>query len=91
MTSERIPHETIDKGIGLNFGVDYLGYKNDMKTTHSDYIISIKNEENPIISLNEIIRIGRISANTNKSGIILNNKNEGIKITWCLRQKIIPN
>ena len=84
----QIEYEIVNKGNGLNFGVDYLGYKGDIATTHSNYIISINEDENKVIETSDIIRIGRVTANTNKQGIIMNESGEGIKITWKMRQKI---
>ena len=85
---EEIEYEIVNRGNGINFGVDYLGYKGDIATTHSNYIISINKDENQLISILDIIRIGRVAANTNKQGIIMNESGEGIKITWKMRQKV---
>ena len=83
-------YERVTLGSGINFGVDYLGYKGNISTTHANYIISINSNDSQQISTLDIIRIGRVAANTNKQGIIMNENGVGIKITWKMRQKFIP-
>jgi len=83
-----IRHENVRKGNGLNFGVDYLGYKGEIATSHADYLISLLPPEKHTIMMEDIIRLGRVAANTNKQAVILDQEGNGIRITWKMRQKM---
>ncbi|GAB1220813.1 hypothetical protein ENUP19_0059G0022 [Entamoeba nuttalli] len=85
---DQIEKTQVSLGNGLNFGCDYLGYIGDMKTSHANFIISIKNEKNEKITMDELIRIGRVSANTGKQGVLIDSSGKGISIDWKMRQKI---
>lgn len=53
---------------GIKFGGDYLLYRNDPMCTHSEFIISIQNDED--ISPLEIIGMGRLATNVKKTFVL---------------------
>ena len=76
----------LNLGNGLKFGVDYLGYKGKIEETHSNYIITVNKKEK--ISMLDIIKTGRVAANTNKTAVICNEHGDGVEIDWKMRDKM---
>ncbi|KAL7721158.1 tRNA-intron lyase [Entamoeba marina] len=72
---------------GLKFGVDHLGYLSDIQTTHSDYIVNITKSPSTV-TMRDIIQIGRVAANTNKVGVIIDENGKGILVNWKMRDKV---